>query len=67
MICSGWRRVKKGGKVKFGGSYYKASQLESIVGQLVWVHMGDYWMSHVEIHRGVIGCSEWYCKANAED
>ena len=67
VIAIGWRRVKKGGRVKFGGTYYASPRLAEIVGELVCVSMGDYWQGYVLIERGAIGCQGWFCNANAEN
>jgi len=40
--------------------------LKDIVGELVLVHIGDYWMSHVTVSRGVLGNYEFYCNINAD-
>ncbi len=55
-LSDGWRRVKKGGWVKFAGTRFYASELEEIPGELVRVSMGEYWESYVSIHMGRIGC-----------
>lgn len=49
-----------------GGARYFAHQLDGIVGELVFVCMGDYWMQNVSIQRGVYGCCEWFCDALVE-
>lgn len=64
---SGWRRVKSGGRIKAAGSWYVHDKLKEIVGELVHIHMGDYWMSYIIVERGAIGCCGWYCTANSED
>jgi|CXWL01.1.fsa_nt_gi hypothetical protein len=65
-LASGWRYVKKGGKVKFGGAYYTNPKLCKIVGEYVFITNVDYWGQDVEIHRGAFGCSGWFCKAVIE-
>jgi hypothetical protein len=65
IIATGWRKVKKDGKVKFGGSYYSSPELSDIAGELVQVVMGEYWQSYVQIYRGRIGCLQFFCNATA--
>lgn len=67
MLASGWRKVKKGGRVKFAGSWYSDPKLAEIVGELVNVAMGEYWCSFVYVSRGAIGCVGWFCNANSEE
>ena len=62
-IANGWRKVKKGGRVKIGGAWYAHESLKAIVGELVNVQIGEYWGSYVLVSRGVIGCMEHFCKA----
>lgn len=64
IICSGWRYVRKGGIVLFGGSRYHHPKLKEIIGELVRVDMADYWQNDVYIYRGVIGCTGFYCEAH---
>ena len=67
VFADGWRRVKRGGRIKAGGMWYSADQLEEIVGELVHVFMGEYWQGHITVHRGRIGCQGYYCRADRED
>jgi hypothetical protein len=66
VISSGWRKVKKGGRIKFGGAWYANEKLRDIEGELVHIQMGEYWQSYVIVHRGVIGCMGWFCTADVE-
>lgn len=66
VIATGWRYVKKGGRVKIGGAYYADEKLVDIVGEYVHVAMNDYWQQDVVICRGAIGCMGFYCDAKAE-
>lgn len=67
VVATGWRYVKKGGVVKFGGTYYSDKRLLEIIGEYVHVAMNDYWQQDVIISCGVIGCCKWYCEAVAVD
>ena len=62
-LSHGFRRVKKRGGVKFAGQWFYADELNDIIGDLVFVTMGDYWESYVDISTGDRGCIEWFCKA----
>lgn len=64
LLAVGWRRVKKGGRVKFAGAYYAHPKLADIVGELVNVQMADYWCQDVYIFRGAIGCTGFFCEAH---
>lgn len=63
VIATGWRTVRKGGRVKFASCWYEADELKEIVGEYVWVDANDYWLQEVLIHRGRIGCLVFLCKA----
>lgn len=65
VFCDGWRKVKKGGKVKAAGVYYEHDSLKGIEGELVHVQMHGYWMEEVLISRGAIGCKGALCVAKA--
>jgi hypothetical protein len=67
VFASGWRYVKKGGRVKVAGTWYADEKLKEIVGEFVHVQMGEYWMSHVQISRGAMGCMGWFCNAKTEE
>jgi len=67
IVSSGWRTVKKGGRVKIGGAYYSSDLLAAIVGEYVQVFIAEYWMTSVRVHRGVSGCSDYYCDARRCD
>lgn len=62
-IASGWRFIKKGGRIKFGGSYFEHPTLIPLVGEYVYVHMGEYWASYVDVYRGAFGATGFFCKA----
>lgn len=62
-LSTGWRRVKKGGRIKFAGTWFYAPELDGIKGTLVSVSMGEYWESFIVVQRGVIGCLGWLCRA----
>ena len=66
-LSSGWRRVRRGGSVKFAGAYYSAPELARIVGELVSVNMGEYWGSYVIVSRGAVGCNGYFCRAVRRD
>lgn len=66
VISTGWRYVRKGGKVKIAGMWWQDPKLADMVGHYVQVVVGDYWMSHVDIFTGAIGCQQWYCTIRAE-
>lgn len=66
LFSSGWRKVKKGGRIKAAGNWYQNDRLKEIEGELVHVMMNCYWLSEIIVSRGVIGCSEWYCNAKNE-
>ena len=61
VIASGWRYVRKGGRVKIAGEWWSHPLLEGYVGSYMQVVINDYWMSSVSIYRGVIGCTEYFC------
>lgn len=63
IIAGGWRIVKKGGRIKFGGSWYEHESLKAIKGELVYVHMGEYWGTYIQVYRGVFSCTKWFCNA----
>lgn len=63
IISTGWRIVRSGGRVKVAGRYWHAKELESIVGELVYFVVYDYWMEKLIISRGVVGCIKRYCDA----
>lgn len=44
----GWRKVRKGGIVKFAGDDYQHDALLSFVGQFVCVKTNCYWMTDVQ-------------------
>ena len=66
VFASGWRRVRKGGRVKAAGYWYQSDALKEIVGELIHVQIGDYWMGDILVSRGVVGCQDWFCNAEVE-
>jgi hypothetical protein len=67
VISSGWRYVRKGGRVKIAGQWWQDHMLEEIVGEYVKVCIQDYWMSAVTVERGVMGCTGYYCTIRSKD
>lgn len=65
-FASGWRIVKKGGRIKCAGHWYANERLKELEGELVSVMMGEYWESWIVVSRGVVGCSSWFCNAGQE-
>jgi hypothetical protein len=63
VISSGWRVVRKAGRIKFGGAWYEADSLCGLTGELVLVQMGEYWGSYVLVFRGAVGCIGYHCRA----
>ena len=43
LFYAGWRMVRKGGRVKAGGAWYKSDRLLPFVGREIWVAIGEYW------------------------
>lgn len=66
IIACGWRYVKKDGRVKIGGFYFKDAKLNTIIGEYVHVQFNDYWQTEVSIFRGVLGCMSFYCDAKMD-
>ena len=42
-ICGDWRKVKTGGRIKFGGSWWQHEKLLDHVGRWVWCEVTEYW------------------------
>ena len=63
-FACGWRKVRKGGRVKCGGAWYAAKELEVIPGELVHVQIGEYWGSYIVVQRGAVSCMGFFCTAN---
>lgn len=64
VVSTGWRYVKRGGKIKVAGSYWHAPELETIVGEYIFFSVYDYWMEKLQISRGAAGCMRFYCYAH---
>ena len=63
VVSNGWRIVRKGGRIKAAGSWWHAKELESIIGELVFFQIYDYWMEKVEIYRGTFANTIFFCNA----
>lgn len=50
FTCYGWRRVNKGGYVRFAHGRHYHEELSGMVGQYVWVTLDDPWALHVNVH-----------------
>lgn len=50
VICSGWRKVRKGGRVKFAASWWKHDKLKDYEGKYVYITPNEYWITAVDIH-----------------
>lgn len=49
FTCSGWRRVNKGGYVRFSHGQHYHSDLLPLFGKFVYVTLADMWGSKVDI------------------
>lgn len=47
IVAGGFRRIRKGGRVKFGGDWWTATELEPFVGMWVELGGGDYWQGEL--------------------
>lgn len=67
VISNGWRIVRKGGRIKVAGQWWKSEHLEPIVGELVYFQVYDYWMEKLIVDRGASGCHGYFCDAFSEE
>ncbi len=51
VISASWRKVRKGGKVKFGGSWWQHEKLNSLVDKWVWCEVTEYWHVATDIYH----------------
>ncbi len=66
VVSTGWRYVRKGGRIKAAGTWWHAPELEPLVGEFVHFSVYDYWMEKLMISRGAIGCRGLFCDAFPE-
>jgi len=52
VLVSGWRKVRKGGRVKFDKEYWTHDDLKPFVDKNVWVCFCDYWGTFVRVYQG---------------
>lgn len=63
VFSDGWRKVRRGGRIKCAGQWFESRALIPFVGDLVHVQVDDYWMQSVVVSVGRIGCAKYLCHA----
>lgn len=47
IVADGWRKVRKGGVVKFASAWWTHPELKNHVDQFVYLSNPDYWMTEL--------------------
>lgn len=51
VICGAWRKVRKDGKVKFGGTWWQNEKLLPYIDKWVWCEVTEYWHVATSIYH----------------